>query len=189
MFKAGGKPRHTKRPSHLAILPLIRCTMNATLTALRDHPVSHFAAGQTVLEQGTCTGLLYVLIEGEVEVVKDGVRVARTAEPGATFGDLAALLGVSHTAAVRAREVSRFYVLSDPLGFLQEHPPACLHLCKLLARRLDAVNQYLTDVKQQFDGHDHLAMVDGLLDTLMHRQPRTRIPPPQSSLDGPEVTD
>jgi CRP/FNR family transcriptional regulator, cyclic AMP receptor protein len=151
--------------------------MNATLTALRDHPVSHFKAGETILEQGDCTGLLYVLIEGDVEVVKDGVRVAKASEPGATFGDLSALLGVPHTAAVRARGVSCFYVISDPLGFLEEHPPACLQLCKLLARRLDAVNQYLTDVKQQFEGHDHLAMVDGLLDTLMHRQPRARMAP------------
>lgn len=163
--------------------------MNATLTALRNHPVSEFQAGQVVLEQGDRTGLFYVLIEGEVEVFKDGVRVARTTEPGATFGDLAALLGVPHTAAVRAREFSRFYVIPDPLAFLQEHPPACLHLCKLLARRLDSVNQYLTDVKQQFVGHDHLAMVEGLLDTLMHRQPKTRIAPPPSTVGELEVPD
>jgi CRP/FNR family cyclic AMP-dependent transcriptional regulator len=49
-----------------------------------------------------------------------------------------------------------------------------LHICELLARRLDALNKYLVDVKQQFEGHDHLGMVDQVLETLMHRHPRPR---------------
>ena len=103
--------------------------------------------------------------------------MATVSESGAVFGDLAALLGVPHTAAVRAARASSFHVVTNPRDFLQENPPVCLHLCELLARRLDAVNKYLVDVKQQFAGHDHLAMVDGVLDTLMHRQPRRRVAP------------
>jgi len=163
--------------------------MSAILEALRDHPVSRFAAGETILEQGGRSGLLYVLIEGAVEVTKDDVSVATASEPGAIFGDLAALLGVPHTAAVRATRASSFHVVTNPRTFLQESPPVCLHLCELLARRLDAVNTYLVDVKQQFAGHDHLAMVDGVLDTLMHRQPRRRIAPSQSTLRDPEIAD
>lgn len=163
--------------------------MSAILEALRDHPVSHFAAGETVLEQGARTGLLYVLIEGAVEVTKDDVSVATASEPGVIFGDLAALLGVPHTAAVRATRASSFHVVTDPRAFLHESPPVCLHLCELLARRLDAVNKYLVDVKQQFAGHDHLAMVDGVLDTLMHRQPRQRVAPSKSTLRDPEIPD
>ena len=163
--------------------------MSAILAALRDQPVSHFAAGETILEQGDRTGLLYVLIEGAVEVTKDNVAVATASEPGAVFGDLAALLGVPHTAAVRAVSPSRFHVVTDPRVFLQENPPLCLHLCELLARRLDSVNKYLVDVKQQFAGHDHLAMVDGVLDTLMHRPPRARIAPRSSTIRDPEILD
>lgn len=161
--------------------------MSAILTALRDHPVRHFAAGEVVLEQGDRTGLLYVLIEGAVEVIKDDVSVATASEPGAVFGDLAALLGVPHTAAVRATRASSFHVATDPRALLGENPVVCLHLCELLARRLDAVNKYLVDVKRQFAGHDHLAMVDGVLDTLMLRQPRQRIAPRPSTLCDPEV--
>ncbi len=163
--------------------------MSAILAALRDHPVRHFAAGETVLEQGDRTGLLYILIEGAVEVVKDDVTVASASEPGAVFGDLAALLDVPHTAAVRAVRASRFHVVSNPRVFLEQNPPVCLHLCELLARRLDAVNKYLVNVKQQFAGHDHLGMVDGVLDTLMHRQPRQRVAPRESTIRGPEVPD
>jgi len=159
------------------------------LTALRNHPVRQFAAGEIILDQGDRTGLLYILIEGSVEVVKDGVSVATASEPGAIFGDLAALLAVPHTAAVRAVRASKFHVVPDARAFLEQNPPVCLHLCELLARRLDAVNKYLVDVKRQFAGHDHLGMVDGVLDTLMHRQPRPRVAPKASTLRDPEIAD
>lgn len=159
------------------------------LSTLENHPVQHFAKGELVLEQGESTGRLYVLIQGTLEVVKDGVKVAKVNEPGSIFGDLSALLGVPHTAAVKAVKSSSFHVVADPREFLEQNPSASLHLCQLLARRLDSVNKYLVDVKQQFEGHDHLAMVDGMLDTLMHRQPRERVAPKASTLRDPEITD
>jgi len=163
--------------------------VSAILTVLRDYPVRTFAAGETLFEQGARTGLLFILVEGTVEVVKDDVTVASASEPGAIFGDLSALLDVPHTATVRAVRASTFHVVADPRAFLEQNPPACLHLCELLARRLDAVNKYLVDVKQQYAGHDHLGMVDKVLDTLMHRHPRQRIAPKQSTLRDPEVAD
>lgn len=158
-------------------------------SALQDHPVRQFEAGQTVLAQGDSTGMLYILIEGRVEVVKDGMAVARCGDTGAVFGDLAALLAVPHTAEVRTVTAARFYEVPDATHFLEHHPALSLHLCRLLARRLDAVNKYLVDVKQQFAGHDHLAMVDDMLDTLMHRQPRAHVPPKASTLRDPETAE
>jgi CRP/FNR family transcriptional regulator, cyclic AMP receptor protein len=163
--------------------------MSAVLTTLHGHPVRHFAAGETVLDQGDSTGLLFILIEGSVEVVKDGVQVTTSAEPGAIFGDLAALLRAPHTAAVRTLLPSSFYVLTDPRGFFRENPLLCVHLCELLARRLDAVTKYLVDVKRQFQGNDHLGMMDEVLDTLLHRQPRPRVTPRASTLRDPEIPD
>lgn len=162
---------------------------SSILATLQDHPVQQFAAGEVLIEQGDSTGRLFILIEGGVEVIKDGVTVAKAGEPGAIFGDLSALLGVPHTAAVRTVRPSSFHVVADARSFLESHPSVGLHLCRLLARRLDAVNKYLVDVKQQFSGHDHLAMLDGMLDTLMHRQPRERVVPKESTLRDPEIAD
>ena len=47
-----------------------------------------------------------------------------------------------------------------------------MHVSEVLARRLDALNKYLVDVKQQFEGDDHLSMVDEVLEVLMNRQRR-----------------
>ena len=163
--------------------------MSSILEALREHPVKQFADGETILVQGERTGMLYILIEGGVEVVKDDVTVATAAKPGVIFGDLSVLLGVMHTATVRAVRPCKFHVVSDPRTFLEQTPSACLHLCEMLASRLDAVTKYLVDVKQQFAGHDHIGMVDGVLDTLMHRQPGRRIAPRESTLRDPEIHD
>lgn len=163
--------------------------MSAILEILREYPIRRFAPGEVVVEQGTTSGLLFFLIEGAVEVVKDDVVVASAAQPGAIFGDLSALLGEPHTATVRAVRECAFHVVADPRAFLQRTPQASMHLCELLARRLDAVNKYLVDVQQQFAGHDHLGMVDDVLDTLMHRQPRPRVRPRESTVHGPEIAD
>jgi hypothetical protein len=41
----------------------------------------------------------------------------------------------------------------------------------MTAARLDGLTQYLVDVKRQFAGNDdHMAMIDRILDTLVHHQ-------------------
>lgn len=160
--------------------------MTSILEACAGRPERRIAAGDVLLHTDEKTGCLFILIEGAVEVLKDGVRVAKTSEPGAIFGDLSALLDIPHTATVQASKPSRFFVIEDPKKFLNETPGVCLHLCELLARRLDAMNCYLVDVRQQFAGHDHMGMLDSLLDTLMHRHPRQRVRPPESTLGGQE---
>lgn len=136
-------------------------------------PVRIFDAGAVVLDQGAACGEMLVLLEGEVEVLRDGVRVAKAAEPGAVFGEMSVLLDTPYTATVRALKPSRFAVVVNPKEFLAASPEASLHVARLLAKRIDALNSYLIDVKRQYEGHDHLGMVDEVLETLMHRQPRS----------------
>ena len=142
------------------------------LRLVADQKVQKFEPGGIVIEQGTKTGPLFVLIEGEVEILRDDVRVAKTAEPGAVFGEMSLLLGAPHSATVRTLKPSSFAVIHDPKHFLTASAEASLHIARLLATRVDALNKYLVNVKHQYDGHDHLGMVDEVLETLMHRQPR-----------------
>jgi len=124
------------------------------------------------MAQGSPVGPLLVLIEGEVEILRDNIRVAKTAQAGAVFGEMSILLHCPHTASVRALKPSRLAVIENPKEFLSGSTVASLHVAGLLAKRLDALNKYLVDVKRQYEGHDHLGMVDDVLETLMHRQPR-----------------
>jgi len=159
--------------------------MPAPLDAYRDLPVRSVAPGECLIEQGSKTGCLFILIEGKVEIVKNDEVLAASSRPGDIFGDLSALLDLPHTTSVRAANESRFYVAEDARHFLEQNPPVLMQLCELLARRLVSANDYLVNLKQQFEGHDHLGMVDKMLESLLHRHPRARVP----SRSAAEVPD
>lgn len=166
-----------------------RIPMSPILQIVRDRELRRFDTGDIVVEQGTASGELHFLVEGRVEVLKDGVQVAVASESGVVFGEMSAFLGGPHTATVRALEPCSFFIVEDPSAFLEATPQACLQICELLARRLDAVNRYLVDVKQQFEGHDHIGLVGDVLHTLMHRHPAKRIRPRDSTIRQSELSD
>lgn len=137
----------------------------------RALPQRRFARGDVLLEQGTVAGVLYVLVEGVVEIVKGDVQITTVSEPGALFGEISVLLGVPHTATVRVLRDSLCYVADDPVPFLRSHPDIAFEVATLLSRRVQMVTGYLADLKHQFsDSDDHLAMVDEVLESLVHLQ-------------------
>jgi CRP/FNR family cyclic AMP-dependent transcriptional regulator len=127
-------------------------------------PKVRLEEGDTLIEEGKTQAELYFLISGSVEVVKDGIQIVRVSDPGAVFGEMSILLKQPHSAAVRALEASEFRVADDPVRILQSSPELALYVAEILARRLDALNRYLVDVKSQFkERADHLGMLDEVL--------------------------
>jgi CRP/FNR family transcriptional regulator, cyclic AMP receptor protein len=146
--------------------------MSAILDLVKEREVREFGAGQDVISQGQRCGVMLVLIEGQVEILRDEVRVSKASEGGVLFGEMAVLLRSPATATVRTLSPAKFVVIENPREFLEGSSQASLHVAELLANRLDALTRYLADVKRQYEGHDHIGMVDGVLEALMHRQPR-----------------
>ena len=131
-----------------------------------------FCAGEVLLRQGERTGQLYVLIDGQIEIVKGETIVARIAEPGAIFGEMSILLNENHSANVRAATQTTVYVVSDAASFLRDRPQLVLLIAQLLARRLSMATTYLADIKQQYAGQgNHLAMVADLLQSMINLPP------------------
>lgn len=110
-------------------------------------------AGEDVLTAGSSTGRLLVLRSGAVEVIKDGVQIAKVSAPGAVFGEIAVLLGQPHTADVRTLEPSEFHVADAP-ALLAGDATVTLFVAALLAQRLDAANRALVEVKRQLQAGD-----------------------------------
>src|SRR6185295_19736863 len=100
----------------------------AVLRACRGLPLRTFAAGETVLAEGTRAGVLYVLATGSIEVAKGDVQINTLSDPGAFFGEMSLLLDTPHTATVRALAPSSFYVANDPLAFIRAHPDVALEV-------------------------------------------------------------
>jgi len=125
------------------------------LTAL---PLETYQAGQTVIAESSRTGRLLILAKGKVAIVKEDTEITTVAEPGALFGELSALLDQPHTADVRALETSQFHV-ADAALLLPQDPIAVLYAATMLARRLDAVNHALVELKSQLQAGQSHAVV------------------------------
>lgn len=111
-------------------------------------PLALYQAGDAVLTAGSRTGLLLILEKGSVAVVRNGTEIARVTEPGTVFGELSMLLGIPHTAEVRALETSEFRVTNADALLVQD-PTALFYVATVLARRLDGANQALIELKTQ----------------------------------------
>jgi CRP-like cAMP-binding protein len=125
---------------------------------LGDLPLETFQAGETVLSAGSTTGRLLILSEGSIEVVKEGVPIATVGEPGAVFGEMAILLGQPHTADIRAVDRSTFHV-ADASALLGSDPTAALYVAAILARRLDAANRAVIEVRRQLDAGESRGVI------------------------------
>jgi CRP/FNR family transcriptional regulator, cyclic AMP receptor protein len=129
-------------------MPLLILDAAAFMEKLADLPLVKCHAGENVLTAGSTTGRLTVLKSGAVEVVKDGVQIAKISAPGSVFGELAVLLGQPHTADVRALEQSEFHVADAPT-LLAGEPTVALYVAATLAQRLDSANRALIEIKRQ----------------------------------------
>jgi CRP/FNR family transcriptional regulator, cyclic AMP receptor protein len=130
-----------------------------------------FEPGEVLLVEGERDKILYVLIDGTVEVLKSDILVNKQSEPGAIFGELAVLLDIPHTATVRATSPCRTYVVEQAGVFLRAHPDLTYQLAMMLAKKLNSITTYLVDLKNQFeDRDDHLGIVDEVLESLLHEQ-------------------
>ena len=58
-------------------------------------PERSLAGSEVLLEEGTTSGELYVLIEGELEVLKEDLQICTVSDPGSVFGEISVLLGYS----------------------------------------------------------------------------------------------
>ena len=96
-----------------------------------------FGEGQRVLRQGLTGNAIYVILEGEAVVRRNGDEVARLAR-GDFFGEVSALLGVAPAADVVAASLLRCLVIPGPEidGFLLERPTVMLRMLKVEANRI-----------------------------------------------------
>ena len=151
--------------------------MNPILELCNSLPLRVFEPGTPLLAEGRKSGLLYVLLDGEVDIVKGDFQINIVSDPGAVFGEISVLLDLPHMATVRALSRCRAHEIRDGNEFLKAHPEIAHHLAQLLARRLQGVSTYLVDLKQQFASHEnHLGMVDDVLESLVNQQHQRFIP-------------
>lgn len=120
-----------------------RLALFADLTRPQLEEIAHsfeeevFEDGRRVLRHGLGGGSVYVILEGEAAVHRDGAELRRLG-PGEVFGEISVLTGDPPSADVVAAGVLRCFVV--PGARLQElllaHPRVMLRLLRDEAKRL-----------------------------------------------------
>jgi CRP-like cAMP-binding protein len=114
---------------------------NLFLNLFRDKEAKSFAAGQFVFQAGDPGETMYIITEGEVEIL-DGSAILETAGPGSIVGELALIDDEPRSATVVAKTDCRL-VAVDRRRFeymVQETPFFGLAVMKVLADRLRHTN-------------------------------------------------
>lgn len=139
-------------------------------------PVVPVSPGEKIIDEKEHLDRIYFLKSGRLEIRRDGMRLNLIKTPGSVLGEISLLLSVPTTASVVALDEVEVYRCNEPAEFLKNHPEVTLHVAHLLASRLAAATQYLVDVKDQLqDCSDHVSMVDGVLDSILHRDLKKKI--------------
>ncbi len=138
------------------------------LELTKDEPVLTFADGETVVRDGDRTGALFVLVDGELEVRRNGHPIARFAEPSTIVGEMGLLLDVPATADVVAVGDTRVRRMDDAESCFESNPGFARYVATVLAQRLWSITTYLGDLQEQYaDRSDTLGLVPTVLGDLL----------------------
>lgn len=111
-----------------------------------------YEPGEIIIQEGERDGRLFVLLEGEVEVLKGqgqpGERLLRRLEPGAYFGEMAVLGDALRTASVVALGQARLLSLRDfnLRQAMERHPYIAIELLQVMSQRMQQMEQRLLKV-------------------------------------------
>ncbi len=143
----------------LKVIPLFTCVPDEDLEELRSAlKVQKTGAGDVVVREGDGADKLYVLVAGEVQVVKNylepGAQTVDILEAGSHFGEMA-LVGSEalRSATVVTSEESHFVTL-DREAFQQiltANPAIAIAMLEETFRRLRQANELLTALQQEVE--------------------------------------
>ena len=125
--------------------------MASILALVTGQPTRTLSPGEALIEAGEAGGELYVLEHGRLVVERDAVTLATITEPGALIGEMSVLLGVDHSATVRADAASTVRVIEDAVSFLERTPLMALHVATLACERLDRTSALVVQLRKEAD--------------------------------------
>jgi signal-transduction protein with cAMP-binding, CBS, and nucleotidyltransferase domain len=106
-------------------------------------------AGDIVIRENDPGDTLYLIISGEVSVIKgmgeeNEFELDRIHE-GDYFGEMALFEDILRTASIRTEKASRFLVLhkQEFKEIVREYPQIALHICKILSSRIRRLHKKL----------------------------------------------
>jgi PAS domain S-box-containing protein len=113
----------------------------------------HFSRGRTIFMEEDDSQDLYILVAGELEVLKGNKKIMEITAPGSFFGEISFLLGTKRTATIKALNAVQAVRIpkTEMTNFLRQFPEIAGEISKVLAQRLSATSQVLYGLKEFCD--------------------------------------
>lgn len=127
----------------LSRVPIFSSCTSAEIAAIAGvAQESRFEPGQIIVTQGTPGQAFYMILEGRVEIVRDGVSLGAFG-PGDFFGEMSLLDQAPRSATVRALDATHCLMLSswDFKAVLERNPRIAIKLLEVLSRRLRVADE------------------------------------------------
>jgi serine/threonine protein kinase len=135
-------------------VPMLGAVAPAVLqTVMDDSQLSHapvrLKSGEILFYEDDEGHDCYLLLNGEVEVLRAGRQVATIGEPGSFLGEMSILRKAPRSATVRVtRDATLLRIGEDELHqFLKRHPETNYQLACVLAERLDETTRRLSEAQ------------------------------------------
>ena len=101
--------------------------------------------GDVVIREGNLDDDFFELIQGAVIVVKSGKKIAEISQPGAYFGEMAAISGEARSASIisKGRATVRRFPGDKLSEVIENYPDVTKHLFKTMVNRLEHSNEII----------------------------------------------
>jgi CRP/FNR family cyclic AMP-dependent transcriptional regulator len=111
--------------------------MNLIAVAQKSEKQQSYASGQVIFRAGDRGDYLYIIIEGEVGIQSEGVKV-RTIGPGDIFGEMSLIDDSPRSADAVAQTEARLALIDERqfLYLVHETPMFALNIMSIMADRL-----------------------------------------------------
>jgi type IV pilus assembly protein PilB len=101
--------------------------------------------GDVVIREGNLDNDFFELIQGAVIVVKGGKKIAEITQPGAYFGEMAAISGEARSASIisKGRSTVRRFPGDKLFEVIENYPDVTKHLFRTMVSRLEHSNEII----------------------------------------------
>lgn len=112
-----------------------------------------YQPGHIIFLEGDDAQDLYLLVSGELDIIKGNIKISEITESGTLFGEMSFLLDSRRTATARARDdVKAICIPKDEISqFLRKFPSVAETITMALAHRLEETSQILFGLKEFCD--------------------------------------
>ena len=109
-----------------------------------------FKKNEIILKDGEIGEGFYILEEGELAVVRDGLVLNEISQKGAIFGELSGLLKYKRKASIRAKtDVKATHIEKSLESVVAQNPNFAVKLIRSLGRRLYTMNELVIEGNQR----------------------------------------